>query len=115
MNKYGFHLTRQASRTLRDIYANSRKQWGAETADRYLADLYAAMKKAAAKPEIGQLRAARATPFLMVPAGRHFMIYDRVERGIVILTLLHQRRDIEQIIADLGPTFQDEIRALGFR
>ena len=112
MRKPRFHLTRHAAMALREIYAHSFEQWGQKTAGKYMVEMYAVMAKAAAKPDIGKIRARRAVPFLMVSAGRHFIIYDRLKKGIVILTLLHQRRDIERIIADMQPAFLAEIEAL---
>ena len=50
----------------------------------------------------------------MIPAGRHFIVYDNVDIGIVILTILHQRRNIEQIISGFTPDFMvaiDELRS----
>jgi plasmid stabilization system protein ParE len=112
MTEQNFRVTRQAARMLRDIHKHSLKQWGQKTADAYLADLYAAMKQAATKPEKGQLRAHRAVPFLMVPARQHFIVYDRLEKDIVILTLLHQRRDIERVLSEGEPSFLMEIERL---
>jgi toxin ParE1/3/4 len=37
-----FLLTRNAALDLRRIYTRSRREWGDDVADRYLADLYAA-------------------------------------------------------------------------
>jgi toxin ParE1/3/4 len=58
------------------------------------------------------LRAHRAAPFLMVPAERHFVVSHRTNDGVVVLTVLHQVRDIERIIAAMGPEFLAEIEAL---
>jgi len=63
-------LTRNAALDLRRIHARSRRAWGDDVADRYLADLYAIMADAAVNPEKGRLRQHRSTPFLMVSA-RH--------------------------------------------
>jgi plasmid stabilization system protein ParE len=112
MNKSGFQLTRQAAETLRNIHAQSLKQWGQKTADDYMAALYAAIGKAAAKPEIGQLRAHRAMPFLMIAAEKHFIVYDRLKDGVIIIAILHQRRNIEQIIASMDSSVLAEIDAL---
>jgi len=49
-----FLLTRNAALDLRRIHALSRREWGDDVADRYLADLYAAMGDAAANPERGR-------------------------------------------------------------
>jgi len=107
-----FFLTRNSALDLRRIHARSRREWGDTIADRYLADLYAVMGDAAAKPENGRLRQRRSAPFLMVPARQHFVVYDLVPQGIVVLTVQHQVRDIETLIAELTQTFHAEVERL---
>jgi len=107
-----FLLTRNAALDLRRIHARSRHEWGDGVADRYLADLYAAMGDAATNPEKGHLRQHRSVPFLMVPARQHFVIYDLVPQGIVVLTVQHQVRNIETLIAELTPAFLAEVERL---
>jgi toxin ParE1/3/4 len=107
-----FHLTRRAILDLRDIYNRSKREWGEATADTYMTDLYSVMSKAATNPDSGILRQHRASPFLMVPARKHFVIYQRIQQGIVILTLLHQIRDIESLITNLSPAFFQEVEKL---
>ncbi|MDR0275241.1 MAG: type II toxin-antitoxin system RelE/ParE family toxin [Burkholderiaceae bacterium] len=107
-----FFLTRKATFDLRDIHARSRRQWGEDAADRYLADLYAAMRQAAAHPESGRLRRQRSAPFLMISARRHFVIYDLVPQGIAVLTIQHQVRDIETLVAELTQSFHAEVKQL---
>lgn len=105
-------LTRNAALDLRRIHARSRREWGEAVADSYLADLYTAMGDAAADPEKGRLRQHRAAPFLMVPARQHFVVYDLVPQGIAVLTVQLQVRDIETLIAELGPAFKAEVERL---
>ena len=105
-------LTRNAALDLRRIHTRSRRDWGEDVADQYLADLYAVMGVAAANPEKGRLRQYRSAPFLMVPARQHFVIYDLVPHGIAVLTVQHQVRDIESLIADLTPAFRAEVERL---
>ncbi len=107
-----FLLTRNAALDLRRIYTWSRREWGKDVADSYLADLYAAMGVAAANPEKGRLRQYLSTPFLMIPARQHFVIYDLVPQGIAVLTIQHQVRDIENLIAELTPAFHAEVERL---
>ena len=102
-------LTRNAALDLRLIYSRSRREWGDDVADKYLADLYTVMGVVAANPEKGRLRQYRSTPFLMVPARQHFLIYDRVPQGIAVLTVQHQVRDIESLIAELSQDFHAEV------
>lgn len=107
-----FFLTSRAALDLRSIHARSRREWGDDVADRYVADLYAALKNVAANPEAGRLRRHRSAPFLMVPAQRHFVIYDVIPQGIAVLTLQHRVRDIETLIAELTPAFFTAVERL---
>jgi plasmid stabilization system protein ParE len=107
-----FFLTRQAALDLRSIHTRSCREWGDNVADRYMADLYAAMRHAARHPQAGRLRGHRSAPFLMVPAQRHFIIYDLLPQGIAVPTLQHQVRNIETLVADLTPAFLAEIERL---
>jgi plasmid stabilization system protein ParE len=97
---------------LRDIYRRSRQRWGDTTAQRYVADLYQVMARIAEKPELGELRQYRSAPFLMFPARQHFVIYDRIPNGVVVLTVLHHLRDIEEVLARQESAFLQEIDAL---
>jgi toxin ParE1/3/4 len=107
-----FLLTRNAALDLRRIYMRSRREWGDDVADRYLADVYAVIGAAAANPEKGRLRQYRSAPFLMVPARQHFVIYDLVPQGIAVLTVQHQVRDLETLISELTPSFTAEVERL---
>lgn len=107
-----FFLTRRAALDLRAIHMRSRREWGESVADRYLADLYVAMQQAAARPDVGRLRSHRSIPFLMTPARQHFVIYDLVPQGIAVLTVQHQVRDIETLIAEFTPSFHAEVERL---
>lgn len=107
-----FLLTRNAALDLRGIYMRSRREWGDDVADRYLADLYAVMGVVAADPEKGRLRQYRSAPFLKVAARQLFVIYDLVPQGIAVLTVQHQVRDIETLIAELTPAFHAEVERL---
>lgn len=107
-----FLLTRNAALDLRRIHARSRREWGEAVADRYMADVYAAMTDAASRPEKGRPRQHRSAPFLMVPAREHFVIYDVVPQGIVVLTVQLQVRGIETLTTELTPAFHAEVKRL---
>ena len=107
-----FLLTRNAALDLHRIYTRSRREWGDDVADRYLADLYAVMGVAAADPEKWRLRQYRSAPFLMVAARQHLVVYDLVPQGIAVLTVQRQVRGIDSLIADLTPAFHAEVERL---
>ena len=108
----GFILTRRAARDLRDIHKRSVTNWGDARAVRNLDDIYAVVGRTAANPGLGRPRMARSAPFLMDAAGQHFIVYDRVDDKVVVLTVLHQVRDIERVIAAMGLEFLAEIQEI---
>ncbi len=107
-----FFLTRQAALALRDIDKQSRDKWGDQRTERYIRSLYTAMEQAAKNPSAGKIRVKRSAPFLMIAAEGHFILYDKMRSGIVILALLHQRCDIENLILAMTPGFLKEIERL---
>lgn len=112
MKKNVFLLTRQAARSLREIYSRSVDVWGSKIADQYMDEIYVVMNNIAQNPKCGLAHKKRAAPFLMVPAGKHFIVYDQMKTGVVVLAVLHQRRNIERLIFDLEPSFLSEIQAI---
>jgi len=107
-----YFITRRAAFDLQDIYGHSVEKWGESVADEYLETVYGVFEQITKNPQLGKLRRKRANPFLMYPAGKHFVIYDTLPEGIIILALLHQMRKIECIIENLGPSFISEITFL---
>lgn len=112
MTQPKFWLTRRAARDLRDIHDQSLKQWGEKTARGYIDKLYATMGGLKVEDDRTSPREQRALPFKIVAAEKHFIVYEIAEDVAVVLTLLHQRRDIESILRDLTPDFLAEVAAL---
>lgn len=107
-----YFITRRAVLDLQDIYSHSVNKWGEKVADEYLEAVYRVFDQLSKNPELGRLRQKRSGPFLIYPAKKHFVIYDTFPKGIIIVTLLHQVRQIENIIENLGPSFITEITSL---
>ncbi len=112
MTKPKFHLTRRAATDLRDIYDHSKDQWGEKKARHYIDSIYAAMSSLKADDHRAKQREGRSLPFHMIPAEKHFIVFEIINKTPVIITLLHQRRDIESIIRDFTPDFLAEISSL---
>ena len=105
-----YQLTRKAVADLRAIHKRSTIEWGEPRADRYLEDLYSAIIRVTEHPERDRSRNRRAFPFQMVPAQKHFLIYEIVDGGtVIVLAALHQAQDIEKRIADLTPSARQAI------
>lgn len=101
----GYRLSDAAVENLSDIYNYTRQTWDEVQADLYLQSLYAAFKKLVEFPHGQPARNRRSLPFRMVPTGQHFILYDIVDDQIIILTVLHQKQDVEKRIAKLKPKF----------
>lgn len=99
----GYRLSRRALADLRDILAFSSDRWGDARAEHYIQALYASFGKIAEAPDLGLKRQKRAQSFRMVQAQMHFIIYDVMQDTVVILTIQHQKRDIETLIKAMRP------------
>lgn len=75
-------------------------------------DLYRRFAEIAKNPDVGKLRYNRSFPFYMAPTRAHFVIYKPIDKGIIIATVLHSRRDIETIVRNIAVTLSREILAI---
>ncbi|PTX58578.1 toxin ParE1/3/4 [Kordia periserrulae] len=107
-----FYLTRRTLADLSEIEAFSMEKWGLAQTEIYMKNLYESFKYISENPNIGVLRQARSFPFLMAPAGRHFVIYKTIDNGVIIATILHGRRNIENIIHSMSYMLIKEIEDL---
>lgn len=107
-----FYFTRRALQDIQSIYEYSLQNWGELKANEYVEDFYKVFDKLANNVHFGELRKNRSIPFLMYPSGKHYIVYEPFKDGIIIITLLHQIRNIENILQEFGSTFYNEIELL---
>jgi len=93
-----YALTRRALLDLQDIYEYSLENWGERRASNYIDALYKAFEQTAAASHASPL-SSRSAPFLMAQVGSHLIIYDIVPEGLIVLTIVHQMRNVEAVIA----------------
>ena len=107
-----FHLTRRTLSELDAIYEYSEQRWGEAAADRYLKEVYQTFRRLTEQPDLGQAVPLPACPFRIYPARRHVVVYERWTDTIIVITVLHQVRDIEGILGSLGLAFMEEIQEI---
>lgn len=107
-----FYLTRRAFLDIQNIYDFTSEHWGDAQAESYVSTLYEDFQKIAYNIDLGKPRLERSDPFLMYPSGKHYIVYEPYKDGVIIITILHQMRNIETIIQEFGSTFYNEIEAL---
>lgn len=87
-------LTRAASVDLDNIWDHTVTRWGTTRAEAYLEEVFACFARAAAAPGTGQDRAAFVARARSLPAGRHLVFYRATDGGVVILRIVHERRNL---------------------
>ena len=107
-----FFLTHRAMQDLLEVEEFSLDKWGEQRTEHYMNALYESFSEIAENPDIGKIRQQRSYPFLMAPAEKHFAIYQLTEQGIIIATVLHGRRNIENILDRIGPALAAEIEEM---
>ena len=110
-----YRLSRRALSDLHRILTHSTGNWGEARAERYVEDIYKVFGKIAKTPEIGLERRNRAYPFLMMAAEQHFVVYHVMSDTVLILTVQHQRRDIERLIKSMHKDLLLDIEAFRAR
>ncbi|WP_366940574.1 type II toxin-antitoxin system RelE/ParE family toxin [uncultured Rhodospira sp.] len=102
----GYRLTERAILDLDEIFKTSLARWGETVARRYVSDLYEAFARIAEDPRIGRPRRQRCEPYLMIRRNQHFILYETFRGSVIIVTLIHTRRDVEGLVEALGQDLQ---------
>ena len=90
-----YELTAPASNDLREILRYTKETWGAEQAIKYSQQLRKALGTLAKTPQIGRKREELASDLRSFQAGSYTVFYKRSDAGIIIVRILHSRRDVE--------------------
>lgn len=90
-------LSRLAESDLSDIWRFSAETWGPTQADRYLSDLFDRFAHVSDHPEMGRARFNLMPGAFSFPAGRHVIFYEVVEGRVVILRVVHERRNLASL------------------
>jgi len=88
-----FRLTRAAVADLDDIWNYSNATWGPARAEAYASGIFECFARAVDAPETGQDRSAFVPGARTLRAGRHLVFYRRVGSDVVILRVVHERRN----------------------
>ena len=92
----GYVLSPRAQADLEDIWDYSAEIWGHDRAERYIRDLWGAIKSVAANPQRGRSCEEVRAGYFKYAIGSHFLFYRRTANGIDVVRILHQRMDFEQ-------------------
>jgi len=45
----------------------------------------------------------------MIPAGKHFVLYEPIDSGVIIVTIVHCQRNIEDLLMRIGSELITEV------
>lgn len=88
-----FELTEAADRDLTEIYRYSYLNFGTGQADAYLSALELCFARLAQFPQIGRSIDHVRRGYFRFEHARHTVFYVRIEQGVRIVRVLHERMD----------------------
>ena len=95
-------LSKSAATDLSEIWDNSVSVWGVMQADRYLRDLSEAFDRNVEQPDAGRDRSMFLAGMRSVTVGRHVVFYRRFDTDVVILRVVHERRNLAALVFSEG-------------
>lgn len=91
-----YRLTRDARADLDDIWDYTAKTWAEDQAEVYNSKLVETFARAVASPLTGRDRSSMVQDMRSLTSGRHVVFYRRLDGEVVILRIVHQRRDMRR-------------------
>jgi toxin ParE1/3/4 len=91
-----FQLSRLAEQDLKEIGRYTEKTWGRKQRNVYLSDLDKCFYRLADSPDLGGTCDEIRIGYRRFYQGKHVIFYRKVENGIVIVRILHERMDFER-------------------
>ena len=94
MAHYG--LTIPASNDLRQIARYTKETWRDDQAKKYCRELRNVLENLVETPRIGRCREELAPSLRSFQAGSYVVFYQESKTGVIIVRMLHSRRDVEK-------------------
>jgi toxin ParE1/3/4 len=91
-----YTLTHEADADVQSIAKESVKRWGLARAERYVLVLHEAFERIAEFPNLGRDASDIRPGYLRLESGNHSVFYRKIENGILIVRVLHERMDFKR-------------------
>ncbi len=93
-----YTLSPRAQLDLEEIWDHTAKCWGIDQAETYTRQLWLQINTLATHPTIGLACPEIRPGYYKFPSGSHFLFYRRINDGIDVVRILHERMDFTQHI-----------------
>ena len=94
-----FKLSRQATQDIIDLYVSGSVQFGMEQAEHYNTGLMDVLSLLADNPGMARMRREFKRPVRLHPYNAHLIAYVEDDSGILVVRVLHGRRDWENLLS----------------
>jgi toxin ParE1/3/4 len=91
-----YTLSGKADADIEEIAEASLRQWGLIRAETYILGLHATFQRLAAFPDLGRDASHIRFGYRRVETASHSVFYRKIEDGVLIVRILHQRMDFGQ-------------------
>ena len=98
--KHRLILAIEADDDITDILYHGRRQWGEEQERRYAELLDRALSLLLDNPHLGRPRDDLQPGYRTHPVGQHLLVYRLTEDAIIVLRVLHARRDLRNALQE---------------
>ena len=89
-----YRLSPQAENDLDDIWSYTVRQWSAKQAEKYHANIIAAIEALTKGDQRGYDVGDLRTGYFKYPVGRHFIFYRTSDDRLDIIRILHKQMDV---------------------
>ncbi len=105
-------LTERALRDIAKIETYSVSDWGQRIADKYIADLEAALTRIQEKPDLLRPEKELHPNLCFYRVNQHLLVCDVQPKTVFVLTVIHASRDTPSRLAEIQPTLAAEVELL---
>lgn len=105
-------LTERALSDLREIETYSIQERERRTADKYLADIEAALSRIKEKPDLLRPEPGLPPQLTFYRVNKHLLVCGADSGAVIVLTVIHASRDIPSRLAELQPSLTAEVELL---
>lgn len=88
-----YTLFQKADDDILHIARASVQQWGLARAERYILSLHESFERLAEFPDVGRNANKISPGYLQMESASHTIFYRKIENGILIVRVLHERMD----------------------
>lgn len=110
--KFSLYLSDRAISDLLEIESYSIANWGKSAANRYMLKFEKAFRLLEANPDLARPDPQLGSELLFYRVEKHLLGCVGIKKGMVVLTITHASRDIENLLHELTPSLRFELEVL---